>query len=127
MGIKNQKGTVSIENYRSRIRLRWRHEGVRYVIALSAYTKINLSKAQKIALEIERDIALDSFDDSLIKYKGIPIKTIEVKSFVQLYEEWVSTYLNMDCEKNVNYNAFRNMIRKWENVDKKNILIKYIR
>jgi len=122
MGIKNQKGTVSIENYRSRLRLRWRHKGVRYLITLSAYNKINLSQTQRIALEIERDIALDSFDESLIKYKGKPVKTPVIKSLVQLYEEWVTINLNMDCDKNVNYNAFRNMIRKWENVDEKNIL-----
>lgn len=122
MGIKNQKGTVSIENYRSRLRLRWKHQGVMYLITPSAYNKINLSQAKRIALEIERDIALDSFDESLIKYKGNPKKIRELKSFVQLYEEWATTYLNMDCEKNVNYNAFRNMIRKWENVDERNIL-----
>jgi integrase len=125
MGIKNQKGAVSIENYRSRLRLRWRYQGVRYLITLSAYNKINLSQAKRIALEIERDIALESFDESLIKYKGNPVKTTVIKSLVQLYEEWVTAYLNMDCEKNVNYNAFRNMIRKWENVDEKNVLIKY--
>jgi len=122
MGIKNQKGAVSIENYRSRLRLRWRYQGVRYLITLSAYNKINVSQAKRIALDIERDIALDSFDESLIKYKGNPVKSPVIKSFVQLYEEWVITYLNMDCEKNVNYNAFRNMIKKWENVDEKSIL-----
>lgn len=122
MGIKNQKGAVSIENYRSRLRLRWRHKGVRYLITLSAYNKVNLPTAKKIALEIERDIALDNFDESLIKYKRDPIKAPVTKSLVQLYEDWVTTYLNMDCEKNVNYNAFRNMIKKWEDVDERNIL-----
>lgn len=122
MGIKNQKGTVSIENYRSRLRLRWRHKGVRFQISLSAYNKINLPSAKKIALEIERDIALDIFDESLAKYKGNPLNIPVIKSFVQLYEEWVTTNLNMDCEINVNYNAFRNMIRKWEDVNEKNVL-----
>jgi len=125
MGIKNQKGTVSIENYRSRLRLRWRYQGVRYLITLPAYNKINLPQAKRIALDIERDIALDSFDESLIKYNGNPVKTTEIRSLVRLYEEWVTAYLNLDSEKNVNYNAFRNMIRKWENVDEKSVLIKY--
>lgn len=125
MGIKNQKGTVSIENCRSRIRLRWRHKGIRYTITLAAYNKLNLPHANKTASEIERDIALDIFDESLAKYKDTPAIIPVDKTFVQLYEEWVSNYLNMDCEINVNYNAFRNMIRKWEKVDEKTILKTY--
>lgn len=125
MGIKNPKGTVSIENYRSRIRLRWRFNGVRYSLNTAPYNKTNLPKAKKIAFEIERDIALDCFDETLYRYSGKSVETSPPKSFVQLYEEWVTTYLNMDCEKNVNYNAFRNMIRKWHSVDEKNVLKKY--
>ena len=87
MGIKTQKGPVSLEDYRSRLRLRWRHKGVRYLSTLSAYNKINRPQAKRIALENEREIALDSFDKSLIKYKGNSIKTPVLKSLVQLYEE----------------------------------------
>jgi integrase len=54
LGIKNPKGTVSIENYRSRIRQRWRFNGIRHTLNLSAYTKINLQKAKRLAIEIER-------------------------------------------------------------------------
>lgn len=68
MGIKNQKGTVSIENYRERIRLRWRYMGDRYALNLGAYTKINLIQAKKTALEIKQDMALGYFDLSLAKY-----------------------------------------------------------
>lgn len=125
MGIKNQKGTVSIENYRSRIRLRWRFKGIRYHLTLSAYNKLNLQKAKKIALEIERDIALDNFDQSLVRYKGETVPMTVFKPFKDQYEEWVSNYLNMDCEKNVNYNAFRNMIKKWGDVDESNVLGKF--
>jgi len=125
MGIKNQKGTVSIENYRSRIRLRWRHLGTRYTLSLLAYNKINLQKAQKTALEIERDIALEIFDGSLKKYRGDTTPAPQAKPFNKQYEEWVSDYLNMDCDINVNYNAFRNMINKWGAVSEKNVLKKF--
>ncbi|MES2373835.1 MAG: tyrosine-type recombinase/integrase [Bacteroidota bacterium] len=125
LGIKNQKGTVSIENYRSRIRLRWRFNGIRHTLNLSAYTKINLQKAKKLAIEIERDMALDNFDSTLLRYKGEPNTTAIIKPFKEQYEEWVSNYLNMDCEKNVNYNAFRNMIRKWGQVNEANVLEKF--
>jgi len=56
MGQKNQKGTVTIENADKRIRLRWRYLGKRYSISLGAYSKINLSAARKVVLQIELDI-----------------------------------------------------------------------
>ena len=62
MGIKNPKGSVSIENYRNRIRLRWRHLGKRYALNLSAYNHLNLLQAKKTALQIEQDIITENFD-----------------------------------------------------------------
>ena len=56
LGIKNQKGTVTVENFRERLRLRWRYLGKRYSISLGAYSKINLSAARKVVLQIELDI-----------------------------------------------------------------------
>lgn len=46
MGIKNQKGTVSVENYHNRIRLRWRYHGKRYSLSLGAYNKPNLTASK---------------------------------------------------------------------------------
>ena len=125
MGIKNQKGTVSIENYRERIRLRWRFQGVRYALNLSAYTKVNLIQARKIASEIEFDMALGGFDSKLAKYKGVTTTNTPKMGFTDQYEAWVRDYMNMDCEVNTNYNAFRNMIRKWGEVDEQNVLAKF--
>ena len=34
LGIKNQKGTVSVENFKNRIRLRWRYQGKRFSLSL---------------------------------------------------------------------------------------------
>lgn len=62
MGIKNPKGTVSIENYRNRIRLRWRHQGKRYALNLSAYNQLNLLQTKKTALQIKQDFTTKNFD-----------------------------------------------------------------
>ena len=62
MGIKNPKGSVSVENYRNRIRLRWRHQYKRYALSLSAYNQLNLLQARKSALQIEQDIITGNFD-----------------------------------------------------------------
>jgi len=70
MGIKNAKGTVSIENFRGRIRLRWRFQSKRYSLSLTAYNKTNLLQARITGLQIEQDMVTDSFDISLVKYKG---------------------------------------------------------
>ena len=114
MGIKNSKGTVSLENYRGRVRLRWRYQSKRYSLNLFTYNKQNLLKAKKTALEIEQDMVNNQFDFMLSKYKGvqsIPVST--EKSIVMLFEEWVSDYKQMDCDKNSDYFHIRNTIRKW--------------
>ncbi|MBH2005459.1 MAG: DUF3596 domain-containing protein [Sphingobacteriia bacterium] len=91
MGIKNQKGTVSVENYRDRIRLRWRYQNKRYSLSLYKISKQNLLQARKTALEIEQDITLGSFDITLLKYGAKdPINKEEAKSILSYFEEWVS-------------------------------------
>ncbi|MCX6300487.1 MAG: DUF3596 domain-containing protein [Bacteroidetes bacterium] len=70
MGIKNPKGTVSIENFKDRVRLRWRYQGKRYTLSLFQYNKTNLKEGRKIAVKIEQDILYQQFDDSLKKYKN---------------------------------------------------------
>jgi integrase len=127
MGRKNSKGTVSLENDRNRIRLRWRFQSKRYSINLNQYNKFSLREAKKLALQIEQDILNQSFDVSLNRYKGIPDQmeqTEQKKSFVQLFEEWTSLYKQMDCEKHTNYNSVRNMLRKWHDVSVSNIHLK---
>lgn len=125
MGIKNQKGTVSVENFRGRIRLRWRYQAKRYSLNLASYNKINLLPARKIALLIEQDISLDKFDFNLNRYKANTSKLNPAeKSIVEYFEEWTTTYKQMDCEKHTNYNSVRNMLRKWGKVEQTNIHIK---
>jgi integrase len=126
MGIKNPKGSVSIENYRDRLRLRWRHQSKRYALSLSAYNQLNLLQAKKTALQIEQDIITGNFDSTLIKYSGKTVAAAKAipKSFVELFEEWTISYKQMDCEIHTNYNSCRNMIRKWSKVTQDNILSK---
>lgn len=71
--MKHQKGTVGIENYSGRIRLRWSYSGKRYCLALGLpFSKVSLKAAQQKATQIELDVASGNFDDSLIKYGGVP-------------------------------------------------------
>jgi integrase len=126
MGIKNQKGTVSVENYRGRIRLRWRYKAKRYSISLTAYSKQNLFQARILALEIEQDILMNLFDFTLIKYGGKDANSNKKsKSIVAYFEDWVSFYKQMDCEKHTNYNSTRNMLRKWSKITQENIVKKF--
>jgi integrase len=125
MGQKNSKGVVSIINAEGRIRLRWRYQANRHSLSLGAYTKSNLIQARIIALKIEQDILVNNFDKTLFKYTGkVVLKPTISKSFVNLFEEWVKEYKQMDCEIHTNYNATRNMLRKWNQVSQNNIVKK---
>ena len=126
MGQKNTKGTVTIINADGRIRLRWRFKAIRHSISLGAYTRSNLIQARIVALKIEQDILLNNFDKTLFKYTGkIVLKPTISKSIVTLFEEWVKEYKQMDCEIHTNYNATRNMLRKWNQVSENNIVKKF--
>lgn len=127
-GHKSPKGTVSITNYKGRIRLRWRHQGKRFSLSLSNYCKLHLLEAQKVALQIEQDILMGCFDETLVKYGAKKNEAGRVskipEGFVGQFEWWVKQYKHMDCELHINYNAFRNMIRKWGKVEEDNVLKK---
>jgi integrase len=123
MGIKNPKGKVSVENYKGRLRLRWRYQSKRYSLNLTYYSQTNLLLAQKTALQIEHDMLTDGFDMALLKYGGTQKQAEAIQlSFVELFETWVKEYKQMDCEIHTNYNSTRNMIKKWGKVCQKNVL-----
>ncbi|MDJ0707169.1 MAG: DUF3596 domain-containing protein [Leptolyngbyaceae cyanobacterium MO_188.B28] len=55
---KVPKGSVSIEDFQGRLRLRWRYQGKRYALSIGLPdSKINRQVAQKQATVIELDIA----------------------------------------------------------------------
>ena len=126
MGQKNSKGTVTIINANGRIRLRWRFKAIRHSISLGEYTKSSLIQARIIALKIEQDILLNNFDKTLFNYTGkVVAKQTTSRSFVNLFEEWVKDYKQMDCEVHTNYNATRNMLKKWGEITQENIVKKF--
>lgn len=93
---------------------------------LSFYNKQNLLQAKKIALTIEEDVTNDRFDYSLNKYKGKnESPSITEKTFVEYFEEWTTSYKQMDCELHTNYNSVRNMLKKWGKTNQSNILHKF--
>lgn len=120
LGHKSTKGTVSITNCKGRIRLRWRYKGKRYSLSLAAYNKINLTRAKKVALQIELDIAHEVFDDTLEKYGGEVPKSIaqdrKHSTTVDHFVKWVKEYKNLDCDKNSDYFHLRNTLKKWGDI-----------
>jgi integrase len=120
MGIKkaakNLKGSVSIENYRNKIRLRWRYQSKRYTLNLFTFNPHNLLQAKKLAVTIENDLVTGLFDSTLEKYRtGGLVKTPpRQESIITLFEQWALEYKNRDCEKHINYHAVRNMMKRWE-------------
>jgi integrase len=121
LGIKNQKGKVSVENFKNRIRLRWRYLGKRYSLSLGPYDKVNLKAANKVVLQIELDMVSDQFDDTLVNYGGKSPKPIveptKPKSTVEYFERWVRDYKQMDCDRNGDYFHLRNTLRKWGEIN----------
>lgn len=116
MGQKNSKGSVSVFQDTKRIRLRWRYQQKRYSLNLFYFSKANLLQAKKIALQIEQDMLNGSFDASLQCYKPVAVQEAVIpasKTLVEHFEDWVKNYRNMDCERDVDYNSTRNMMKRW--------------
>jgi integrase len=125
MGHKNGKGTVSITVYKERIRLRWRYCSKRFSVNLSAATELNMLQAKKLALQIEQDLILGSFDETLFKYNGKQTaNSNKGKSFAENFEYWVKNYRQRDCDLHTDYNSTRSMVRKWGRVDASNVVKK---
>ena len=126
LGHKSPKGAVSVSNYKGRIRLRWRYQGKRYSLSLSAYTKVNLNAVRKIVLQIELDMANGQFDESLINYGSKVVKTIEEpkkpQTIVTCFEKWVKDYKQLDCDKNSDYYHLRGTLKKWGEIDPSEML-----
>lgn len=119
------KGIVTVTEDRGRLRIRWRHLGIRYSLNHSFVSNLNHIAARKIALQIEQDIALGTFDSSLNKYSGKHSRSsLLPKTFTELFEHWVKNYKQMDCDVHTNYHSTRNMTTKWGNVDANNLVKK---
>lgn len=126
MGQKAARGSVSISNESGRIRLRWRYLSKRYSVNFSAFSKANLIEARKIALIIEHEVLSKTFNGNLDRYfnkhsEPTSSSTIQINP-IALFESWVKEYLNLDCDKNIDYYQVRNMMKKWENLNEHNII-----
>jgi integrase len=75
---KTKKGQVAIYSQDGYLRLRWRHEGKRYTIALGLleHDAIAQQLAAQRANTIQLDILSGNFDDSLLKYKPKKIDSL---------------------------------------------------
>lgn len=131
MGInKSRKGEISIEEYRGRIRLRWRHNGERYSLNLPhAYLPEYLPGATLKAAEIKLDIMKGCFDFTLEKYSAPrsghkPKEAVlppakEEKEFTTLgelvepFNNWGKNYRNVDVDASIQYLYTRRLLEKW--------------
>jgi integrase len=134
MGIKKTtKGEIGIENFRGRIRLRWRHQGERFTLSLPySYLPENLHHGTVKATEIKLDILKGCFDSTLEKYKPAPIvksealkqveepaSTEKAKSISLLHElvshfnDWCTNIRNIDVENTTYYLYTRDLLEKW--------------
>ncbi|MGP1372522.1 MAG: Arm DNA-binding domain-containing protein [Almyronema sp.] len=101
---KNPKGSVSIEVFRGRLRLRFRFNGQRYSMALGIPdTQTNRRVAEARARQIEDDMRLqlahggNYFDSSLEKYKPESVLSVSepdiqpktVPSLPELWQQYV--------------------------------------
>ena len=124
---RGAKGKVAIEEFQSRLRLRWTHQRKRYVLSLYANTPANMKSALRVAREIEHDISRDVFDDTLVKYGKTPPKPSPILSMtlIESFEYWTREYRHKNCNENVHYWHMRNILKRWGGgVNEKNILKK---
>lgn len=134
MGIKKtSKGEISIEDFRGRIRLRWRYGGERYSLNLPfPYLPENLHHATVKATEIKLDIMKRSFDPSLLKYKSAPIAKPDAPKLIETppaivetkllfflhdlaskFNDWVRNIRNVDVDNTNYYLTVRRLLQKW--------------
>lgn len=140
MGIteKSSKGEISTENYRGRIRLRWRYNGIRYTLNLP-YDHIpdNIHYATVKTTEIRLDIMKGCFDTTLEKYKDTPSKvpattTIvtgepssvqvinqpvnvcsHINDLLPLFNYWVTNIRSIDLENTSYYFNAKKLLEDW--------------
>jgi integrase len=89
-GVIAKVGKVSVEIYRNSYRLRWRYNSKRYVLTISGnLSKEALKAATAKANIINGDMALDKFDESLVKYDPTKAQAlISIPTELNLYELW---------------------------------------
>lgn len=134
MGIKQKspRGEINIENYRGRIRLRWRYNGIRYPLSLPYdYSPENMHHATVKVAEIELDIMKGCFDPSLEKYKPQIVKSITLvpakattptptiaflSDLTDKFQDWTKNIRNINIDHSVDYYGVYRMLLRWVNI-----------
>ena len=128
---KAAKGTVGIESFRGKIRLRLPRSietKNRYISTGWQDTPENSKKAQKIAWQIEDDISRGTFDSTLASYKPQhhltvvqAIKSQPALSLSELWEQYTEYRKPLIAETTlkIQYAAVRNHIAKLPTKDSK--------
>lgn len=85
---KAAKGSVVVQVFKDRLRLRWSHQGTRYYLYLGlADSKVNRIVAEGRARLIEGDLATGNFDPTLAKYKP-ENQRVRSLSVAELFEQF---------------------------------------
>lgn len=128
MGIKKKtsKGGISIENFRGKIRLRWRLDGVRYALGLPyAYLPENMQHATVKETEIRLDVLKGCFDNSLEKYKPVLTHSTSVPPKPAIifahelggkFEDWTVQIRNVNIDNSCDYLCTKRLLESWVNV-----------
>ncbi|MBD2079323.1 DUF3596 domain-containing protein [Leptolyngbya sp. FACHB-17] len=106
---KSQKGSVAVSAVDGRLRLRWQAidaEGKqkRFSLAFGASNATNRLAADRLARQIELDIASGNFDPSLRKYK-VGTDRQDLLTVVQLLDRFVSA--NIAAEQSSSQQRYR--------------------
>jgi integrase len=87
---KAHAGTVKVEVFKERLRLRWSFGGHRYCISLGyPNSKVNRTVAEGLARRIEGDLPTGNFDRSLKKYKPESVLKLSRVSVKALFEKFI--------------------------------------
>lgn len=121
---KSSKGSVGVESFQGRLRLRLPrqlYDGKQKYLTIGLDdNKINRRIAESKAAEIEKDIVLDVFDYSLVKYK--PSNTLSITPKVDLnilwnkYVEYKSHIVQLTTVK-ITYRRINNHILSFPTTD----------
>lgn len=112
---KAAKGTVSVEVWQGRLRLRWRQGGKRYTLSLGLPdSKVNRTVAQQKASQIQLDIISGNFDQTLKKYKPPTFNQLARISVVALFEKFCEYRSKTISEKTMEkYRATLGYLRRF--------------
>ncbi|NHC36797.1 Arm DNA-binding domain-containing protein [Scytonema millei] len=91
---KASKGTVSVESFRGRLRLRFRIDGIQKTLAVNLDdSKENRIRASLVARQIELDLLGGTFDHTLEKYRPSPQKPplIQNITVATLFEQFIDS------------------------------------